>query len=92
MNKKWFGLLFAAYMLLLLKLTVFRTGYSLIGGTWNLVPAADLIQLYQHSKWCFFYLFGGNIIWFVPFGFLLRVHTARARAAAMPERFAAPVE
>lgn len=74
-RKKLFMVLFAAYILILLKITVFRAGFSWLGGTWNLEPFTALIQLWRQSAWRFIYLFGGNIVWFVPFGFFLRIFT-----------------
>lgn len=68
-------ILFFLYILILLKITVFRSGISLqtmfINGTLNLLPFTEYIALLKlHQWWLFTYLFIGNIIWFVPFGCL----------------------
>jgi len=59
------------YIIILLRLTVFRFT-TIDERSINLSLFSDLIQVYQnHGFWRFFWLFGGNIGWFVPFGFLL---------------------
>lgn len=68
--KKAFAVLFAIYIIILLKLTVFR-GTSYNEFRINIVPFVDLVKVYKGSLWQFIRLFVGNIIWFVPFGFLL---------------------
>ncbi|MGI6261767.1 MAG: VanZ family protein [Acutalibacteraceae bacterium] len=67
---------FTAYLAVIFRLTVFRTGFSFAafgrGGTWNLVPLYDLwVTLRDDGFRVFARLFLGNIGWFVPFGALL---------------------
>ena len=70
----WF--VFIIYLAVLLRITVFRSGFSITGAfsgdEINIVPIADLIKVFLSDKCYFVYLFFGNIIWFVPFGFLLK--------------------
>jgi len=78
MKKKYWILLFIIYLAALLKITVIRSGFDLTNlfqnGTLNLAPFLDLIDIVgKYGLWRFTYLFIGNIIWFVPFGFLLPV-------------------
>jgi len=68
-----FLIAFLVYILIVLRLTIFR------GGTFderqlNLAIFADLIDVYRNvGVGRFLWLFFGNIGWFVPFGFLLPV-------------------
>ena len=68
--------IFIVYLAVLLRITVFRSGFDLAnafsGGEVNLVPMLDLIKVFLADKRAFVYLFFGNIIWFVPFGFLMK--------------------
>ena len=62
--KKVFAVLFAIYVIVLLKLTVFRvTSYNEF--RINIVPFVDLVKVYKGSLWLFIRLFVGNIVWFV---------------------------
>ena len=76
MKKRLPPLLFAAYLAVILRITVFRSGFgthALFTGTVNLTVFAAYLPLLQSRDWgAFVYLFFGNIVWFVPFGFLLR--------------------
>ena len=67
---------FIVYLAVLLRITVFRSGFDLTdafsGGEINFVPILDLLKVFLSDKSAFVYLFFGNIIWFVPFGFLLK--------------------
>ena len=76
MQRKILWFVFILYLAVLLRITVFRSGFSIMGafsgGEINIVPIADLIKVFLSDKRNFVYLFFGNIIWFVPFGFLLR--------------------
>ena len=65
--------LFIIYIFVLLRITVFRSGFRLYGlfenGQINLTFLQDYLPLIQEGRWLrFIYLFVGNIIWFVPFG------------------------
>ena len=67
---------FIVYLAVLLRITVFRSGFNLAnafhGGNINFIPILDLAETFLEDKHAFIYLFFGNIIWFVPFGFLLK--------------------
>lgn len=68
---------FLLYLLVLLRITVFRHGFSMAhlmeNGTINLTLFEDYIPLLLQQRWFrFAYLFVGNIVWFVPLGFYLR--------------------
>lgn len=65
---------FAVYMLCLLLITVIRPGRVLDERQLNLTPFADLINVFQYAELAtFVWLFFGNIVWFIPFGFLFPV-------------------
>lgn len=76
MKGKVITILFAAYMACVLRITVFRWGISiqnLFSGTVNANLFAAYIPLLKQKDWFrIVYLFGGNIIWFIPFGMYLR--------------------
>ncbi|KRN29259.1 hypothetical protein IV38_GL000141 [Lactobacillus selangorensis] len=71
---------FVIYLLLLFTLTVFRGIYFPWQIDWsqhqqlwqiNTIPLRETLKLWQgKSKLDFFYNLFGNIVWFVPFGFL----------------------
>ena len=69
-------IIFIIYLAVVLRITVFRSGFDVAnafsGGEINIVPIVDLIKVFLADKRAFVYLFFGNIIWFVPFGFLLK--------------------
>ena len=69
-------IIFIIYLAALLRITVFRSGFdfsnAFSGGEINLVPFADLVNVFIADKRAFIYLFFGNILWFVPFGFLMK--------------------
>lgn len=73
--------LFLLYLAILLKITVFRSGFGghgLCSGTIVLVPFVELFgKTLQTSFLRFIYLFVGNLIWFVPFGAILPLLTQR---------------
>ena len=77
-DKKIF-ILFIIYLVILLRITVFRPGIDLMNlfsGRINydfLVGYAPLIR--SRSWFRIFYLFVGNIIWFIPFGMYLRKYS-----------------
>ncbi len=68
--KKIYFIIFVLYILIVLRLTVFRpTTYD--EHKLNLSLFTELIKVYQtNTLWQFLRLFLGNIGWFVPFGFL----------------------
>jgi len=62
---------FTIYILILLKLTLFRQT-TLENYEINFTLFVDLINVYKKSGlWQFIRLFIGNIVWFIPFGFML---------------------
>ena len=68
--------LFLIYIVILFRITVFRSGFSLNrlmqNGNLNLTLFQEYIPLMRQGQWFrFIYLFVGNIIWFVPFGSFL---------------------
>ncbi len=76
--RRFFGLLlFLLYLLVLLRLTVFRNGcfsHGLFTGRIVWVPFLYLAELVRRGDWWYFtYLFVGNLVWFMPFGFFLRL-------------------
>lgn len=69
-------ILFFLYMVIVLRITVFRSGFSLESlfqnGQINLKLFEEYLPIIQDGRWfTFLYLFVGNIIWFVPFGMYL---------------------
>lgn len=78
-------LIFAVYIIVLLRLTVFRSSfldYSLFThGELNFVPFALYLKLFERHMYLYaIYQFGGNIVWFIPFGFLLPYLTGSPKA------------
>jgi glycopeptide antibiotics resistance protein len=73
-NKKAICLIvFSVYILIVLRLTLFRVGFHNERQA-NLSLFADLINTYSNvGIGAFFWVFMGNIILFVPFGFFLSV-------------------
>lgn len=72
-QKVIFLVIFIVYILVVLNLTVFRFGFQFDERQLNLTLFADLINIYNNvgMSYQFLRLFLGNILWFVPFGFLL---------------------
>jgi len=78
--KKFTWVLFIIYILVVLKLTLFRTNFQYDEPQINLTLFVDLINTYKNAElWTFLRLFLGNIGWFVPFGFLLPVLLKKER-------------
>ena len=66
--------LFLCYLTALLLITVFRPwsgSWQLMGGRLHLTFLKDYVSIFHNSIPVFIYLFVGNIIWFVPFGFYI---------------------
>lgn len=64
--------LLTAYLLILLRITVFRSHSYPTEMSVNLSLFTDLVATYhENGIWMVLYLVVGNIVWFVPFGFLL---------------------
>lgn len=76
-RKLFWTVLFLLYLAVVLRITVFRFGFGthpLWSGriNWNLM--ISYLPLIESKNWSrILYLFGGNIIWFLPFGIYLRV-------------------
>lgn len=75
--KKTGTLLFLLYLAAVLRITVFRSDFGthplLADGRVNLTFLEGYLTLVRGGHWwLFFYLFVGNIIWFVPFGACLK--------------------
>lgn len=65
-------ILLGVYLLILLRITVFRSNSYPIEMSVNLSLFTDLVATYhENGIWMVLYLVVGNIAWFVPFGFLL---------------------
>ena len=64
--------LLVLYLAILLRITVFRSNSYPIEMSVNLSLFTDLAATYhENGIWMVLYLVVGNIVWFVPFGFLL---------------------
>ena len=77
-------ILFWLYIAAVLRITVFRPGFLpvelLKNGSINLTLFQGYVPLLKKGDWFrFLYLFGGNIIWFVPFGMYLE-HKSRGNS------------
>lgn len=72
MTKRVLRVAFWIYLLVLLRITVFRSGWyqnDFFQGTILWVPFRKLLQYLMEGQVIrFIYLFFGNVIWFVPFG------------------------
>ncbi len=70
-----YSAIFFIYLAVLLRITVFRSDFTidhLWSGTINLSFFQSYLPLIQDHNWMrIVYLFGGNIVWFVPFGMYL---------------------
>ena len=77
-------LLFSVYIAVLLKLTVFRTGfgtYPFMSGSINMSLFGNyLMILGNRGYYTFAYLFFGNIVWFMPLGAFLRAFRQKGTA------------
>lgn len=70
--------LLVLYLGILLRITVFRSGFGLENffqnGTINLTLFMEYLPMLQRGDWFrFIYLFVGNIVWFVPLGIYLEL-------------------
>lgn len=70
---KWLNRIgFVLYLLILFRITVFRSSWydnSFFQGQIELIPFQDIFGYLFNGRWFdFVYLFFGNILWFVPFG------------------------
>ena len=75
-KKRTVTILFIIYVICILRITVFRSNFSfqnLLNGTINMSLFQSYIPLIRRAKWRrIIYLFGGNIVCFVPFGMYLQ--------------------
>lgn len=66
---------FALYLLILFRITVFRSGWcnnGFLEGEIDWIPFQQVFDYLLDGDWfSFVYLFFGNILWFVPFGLYL---------------------
>lgn len=81
-RKYWITVLFVGYLAVLLRITVFRSGFGAHGfctdGKINLKLFEAYIPLIRTHDWDrFVYLFVGNLIWFVPLGMYVRYRKAK---------------
>ncbi len=71
-SRTWLIILLTAYLLILFRITVFRTRTYPTDFSVNLSLFTDLFATYhENGLWMVLYLVIGNIVWFVPFGLLL---------------------
>lgn len=76
-KKRILTVLFLGYMAVLLRITVFRSGFGgsalLQNGHLNLTLFLEYIPILREGNWFrFLCLFVGNILWFIPFGAYLK--------------------
>lgn len=88
MDRRSFRVLaFWAYLFVLLRITVFRAGWSendLFSGTVIWVPFQTIFSYLTNGEIPYFvYLFIGNILWFVPFGMYLRLRGMSVRKTVL---------
>lgn len=88
MKKPWLlRLLTALWLAVLLRITVFRPGcfsHGLFSGRVEWRAFAYYLTLVRRANWRYFtYLFAGNLIWFAPAGFLVRLKGGKLRQAAL---------
>lgn len=80
-GKRWLHIIFLCYLGILLRITVFRSGFGTHGfcadGVINLKLFTEYLPLIRTRDWGrIVYLFVGNIIWFVPLGMYVRYRKA----------------
>lgn len=76
--------LFIGYLCLLLKLAVFRSDFLklplFLFGSFNAMPFGEYLRLLVNHRYLYvIYLFCGNIVSFIPFGFLLPIIAGRPK-------------
>lgn len=76
-HKSWIPFLFLVYLAVVLRITVFRSTFTLQhlcqNGKLTLTLFEGYFALIRQGNWfSFTYLFFGNIIWFIPFGMYLQ--------------------
>ena len=87
MKKRLLLLLFAVWIIVLLRITVFRPGcfsHGLFSGRVELNAFAYYLTLIRVRNWRYFtYLFLGNLLWFAPAGVLVRLRGGKLWQAAL---------
>jgi len=78
-------IIFTIYIIMLLRLAVFRNNFLSYGmfthGELNLAPGVLYVKLLRAHEYLFvIFQFGGNLAWFIPFGFLLPYLTGWPKA------------
>ena len=85
--KKFVFLFTGLWLMVLLRITVFRNGcfsHGLLSGRVELDAFAYYLVLVRAGNWRYFtYLFVGNLIWFAPAGVLVRLWGGRLWQAAL---------
>ena len=77
----WLILALVIYLVVILRITVFRSQSYPIEMSVNLSLFTDLVATYhENGIWMVIYLVVGNIVWFVPFGFLLPIIWQKLKA------------
>ncbi len=80
-KRRWLFALLIVYLLVLFRITVFRSRSYPIDFSVNLSLFTDLVATYhENGIWMVIYLVVGNIVWFMPFGFLLPMIWKKLRA------------
>ena len=79
-RKYWLWALFVLYLAVLLRITVFRSGFGSHalfsnGQLAKYPPFVGLLRTLRADPFAFAVEFVGNLIWFIPFGLLLPVLT-----------------
>lgn len=84
---KWQIIIFLIYVVILLRITVFRSSFLVDGwcnGRVEWVPFLYLAKLIEVEYYSYFiYLFVGNIIWFVPLGIYIGMGKRSLLSAAI---------
>ena len=87
-KRTWLIILLAVYLLILFRITVFRSHTYPTDYAVNLSLFTDLVATYhENGLWMVIYLVVGNIVWFVPFGFLLPMIWQKLKAYTIPLSF-----
>ena len=85
--KKLLTILTVLWLAVLLRITVFRPGcfsHGLFSGRVEWRAFAYYLTLVHRADWRYFiYLFGGNLAWFAPAGFLVGMAGGKLRHAAL---------
>ena len=87
MGKRMAAAAFWLYLAVLFRITVFRSGWyrnGLFGGSVVLLPFQTIFSYLSTGQTRYFlYLFGGNLLWFFPFGLYLAAKGKTAPACAL---------